>query len=586
MRESQSESEPATVLVCDVGGRSCALSLVELGDGPGRLLATTELVVGADLFDELLYLEVLRELGESDPAAAARLEAFHLHAGSAAGDHDSPRWASCQADLARSVRHARETLTDAATHELVIADPVGHTLTLDRERVRELLLAESLVLAGTAREQIAQAGLTGALPGGRAGRVRVLLVGGGGSTPGLRDTLEAELDRPVVAAEDPVTVVARGALPAADRAAATAPILPRPAPPPRAPVAIRQALRTVLDDVVAAAMSGDDVVAVVRHDSHHRVVRVDARGRVGAAHGIDGDLAAMTVAAAATSVVVWGASGASVFSSDLRPLTTIERPLLAAAGATSVWIASAGAEQVAVLDLTTLAISEREARVVEVQRLGLTVSEPAVRLPRRGVRPPPPGPRAIVAGDRLLFAVPARGRGGRSAQRVGEAGPSGLGPVDTRTGPEWVIGLAPVAAGLMTLTAGEAATTLSLGEARLSGWPAGVRVRLAAHGLAGPWIVAARPSRWEALRVDGEQVVSVRVGDGMVERIGADDDGLWLVCESAGRRRIVRVAAGGELHRLAALGAPLEPIGRSGAEILTLAGSPGAPRALVAITPG
>ena len=76
------DAEPVTVLVCDVGGRSCQLSLVEVADGPARLLATTELVVGADLFDELLYLDVLRELGEHDADAAARLDDVHLQSGS------------------------------------------------------------------------------------------------------------------------------------------------------------------------------------------------------------------------------------------------------------------------------------------------------------------------------------------------------------------------------------------------------------------------------------------------------------------------------------------------------------------------
>ena len=86
------------------------------------------------------------------------------------------------------------------------------------ERVRDLLLTEMLVLAGAAREQIAQARLSGALPSGRAGHARVLLVGGGAMTPGLRDTLEAELDLAVIADEEPATAVARGALLASGRA--------------------------------------------------------------------------------------------------------------------------------------------------------------------------------------------------------------------------------------------------------------------------------------------------------------------------------------------------------------------------------
>jgi hypothetical protein len=113
-----------------------------------------------------------------------------------------------------------------------------------------------------------------------------------------------------------------------------------------------------------------------------------------------------------------------------------------------------------------------------------------------------------------------------------------------------------------------------------------VRVRLAAHAAQGPWIVAARRARWEALRLAGDETVAVRTGDGAVEAVLAQDDGLWLVCESGGERRLVRVGPGGELDRLAALGAPLEPIGRAGDEILVLAGVRGAPRTLVAITPG
>jgi actin-like ATPase involved in cell morphogenesis len=580
------DTEAVTALICDVGGRSCQLSLVELADGPARLLATTELVVGADLFDELLYLDVLRELGEHDANAAAQLEDVHLQAGATGSGADGELWAACQAGLARSVRHAREALTGGASHRLQIGAPVDHVLEIEQQRVRDLLLSELLVLAGAAREQIAQARQSGALPSGRAGHPRVLLIGGGAMTPGLRDTLEAELDLAVIADEDPATAVARGALRAVARdASAAAERARKPSSARRGSVAISQTPRSVLEDVVVATMSGGDVVAVVRHDSHHRVVRLDAAGRVRAAHGVaSGPVTAVT--AAPGGVVVSSAAEAAIFTTDLRQISAIERPLLTAAWNDSVWIVSAGDEANAMLDLTTLAIAGREAQVREVERLGLVASTQAARLPRRGARPAPPPALGIVAGAHLQFAVPARGRSGTPTQRVGTAGPSGLLSSDTRSGGEWVVGLAAAdATSVMTLV-GTGPVTLFAGQQRLAGWPEGVRVWLVGREQQAPWVVAARGSRWEALRMDGIEVVSVRAGDGTVESAGTDEDGLWLVCESGGERRLVLVTADGELHRLAALGAPLEPLGRSGAEILALAGPPGVPRTLVSITPG
>ena len=580
------DAEPVTVLICDVGGRSCQLSLVEVAGGPARLLATTELVVGADLFDELLYLDVLRELGEHDGAAAARLEDVHLQSAATGPGDDGALWAACQAELARSVRHAREALVGEGSHRLEIGAPVRHAVELTQPHVRDLLLAEMLVLAGAAREQIAQARQSGALPGGRAGHPRVLLVGGGAMTPGLRDALEAELDLAVVADDDPATAVVRGALLASGRAGSPAPgrRAPEPAGRGRRPAA-SQTQRTLLEDVVVATMTGGDVVAVVRHDAHHRVVRLDVGGRVRAAHGVAGG-PVTAVAATAGAVVVSSAAAAAVFTTDLRQLTAIERPLLAAAWNDRVWIVAAGDEANAVLNLTTLQIAGREAQLREVERLGLVAMPSPARLARRGARAAPPPAHGVVAGAHLQFAVPARGRSANPTQRVGTAGPSGLLTSDARPGPDWVTGLAAVDAGNVVTLVGAGPVALYSAEQRLAGWPAGVRVSLAAHEPQAPWIVAARQSRWEALRVEGVEVVSVREGDGTVERAGADEDGLRLVCEHGGERRLVRVAANGELHRLAALGVPLEPLGRAGAEILALAGPPGAARTLVAITPG
>lgn len=585
------EDRPATVLVCDVGGRSCQISLVEVADGPARLLATTELVVGADLFDELLYLDVLRDLGKRDAAAAGRLEDLHLLAGTSDDDRDIGRWIACQAELARTVRHAREALASATSYELAIGDPVGLALGLEQSHARDLLLQEMLVLASTAREQISQARLSGALAAGREGHPRVLLVGGGALTPGLRDTLEAELDLPVVADDDPVTAVARGALRAASRSAAVAAVVstaPAPEPPRGPPENVSQGVpvRTVLEDVVVAAMGGDDVVAVVRHDAHHRVVRVDISGRVLAAHGVAGG-PVTAVAGTPAVVIVSTASQAAVLTGDLRQLTTIERPLLCAAAAGVAWVVAAGGEPSGVLELTTLSIAGREAHVREVRRLGLVMQQQeAIRRARRGRRIAPPAARGFVIDDQLHFAVPARGRSGQPAQRVGLAGPSGLLFVDTRTGPAWVTALAATADGGVVSLAGGPAATLSLGSDRLADWPPGVRVWLVAHAPLAPWVVAARGARWEALRLDDGQLGVVRSGDGTVEHAGADEDGLRLVCESGGKRRLVRVSAGGELVRLGAASAALEPLGRSGGEILVLSGSAGGLRRLVSFVLG
>jgi hypothetical protein len=267
-------------------------------------------------------------------------------------------------------------------------------------------------------------------------------------------------------------------------------------------------------------------------------------------------------------------------------VTTIARPLLAAAAGAGVWVLSAGDEQSPVLTLTTLVVAGRSGEVVDAGRVGLAVPRQAGRLPRRPVRPAPPRPHAVVsAAERLHFAVPARGRGGSAAQRVGSASRAGLAEVATRNGPDWIVGQAPAGGGrLLTLTGGGPAA-LWLGETRLASWPPGVRVRVDAHDDEAPWVVAARRARWEALRLDGEEVAAVRPGDGAVEVALAVAGGLWLVCESGGARRLVRVGPGGELDRVAALNAPLAPIGRVGDEVLALAGPRGAPRTLVAFGP-
>ncbi len=593
------DDDAEVVLVCDVGGRTGQLSLVDLRDGPGRLLATTELVAGADLFDELLYHELVGELAATRPDAARQLEELHLQTGAAQAGGEAARWAACQAELARAVRHCREALTTAGAREVAVGEPVGVSLGLSAERARDLLAADCQILAAAAREQLAQARTAGA-------GTRAVLVGGGALTPGLRETLEAELGCAVAVDEDPATAVARGALavaaglPAAGRPSVGAPAIaagppaagrPSVAAPgaaPSRPPASPRAPRTVLEDVVAATLGGGEVVAVVRHDAHHRVVRIDAQGRVGAAQSVRGrDVTAL--AATPATVVVASTAGAAILSADLRPLTAIERPLIATASGTSVWVVAAGEGDAPVLALTTLAIEGRRARVAEVSRIGLAAPPAAARPARRTGRPAspaPPAPHAVAAAGRLHFAVPVRGRGGAAAQRVGHAGPAGIGSAETRIGPLWVIGQAPAASGVLMLE-GSGPTALALGDRRLAGWPAGVRVELAAHPPQSPWIVAARRDGWEALRLHGDAIVAVRGGDGAVESVRADgEDGLWLVCESGGERRLVRLGPDGELVRLAALGAPLEPVGRAGAEVLVLAGPRDAPRTLVAVAPG
>jgi hypothetical protein len=382
-----------------------------------------------------------------------------------------------------------------------------------------------------------------------------------------------------------VTAVARGAL-AAQAAPVGAPAraVRGPARAPRRPEPAGDAPRTVLEDVVVAAMDGDDVVAVVSHDGHHRAVRIDASGRVGAAYSVPGS-EITGLSATSTAVVAWGPAGAAVLSADLRPVTTIARPLLAAAAGDSVWVLSAGDEQAPVLTLTTLAVTGRQGEVVDASRVGLAAPQQPARLPRRGGRPAPPRPHAVVGSGRLHFVVAARGRGGSVTQRVGVAARSGLGDVGTRGGPDWIVAQAPAGDGRLLTVTGGGPAALWIGDAQLASWPPGVRVRLDAHDGEAPWIVAARRARWEALRLDGDEVAAVRPGDGAVEVARAVTDGLWLVCESGGARRLVRVGPRGELDRVAALNAPLAPIGRVGDEVLALAGPRNAPRALVAFAP-
>ena len=577
------------VLVCDVGGRTTQVSLVDLGARPARLLAATELVVGADLFDELLYVEVLRRLAEHDADAARRLEDLQLRMAAADAEPDAPQWIACQARLARAVRHCREALAREPRAALTIPEPVGLEIELEREDVAALLATETQLVAGAAREQLARAGDAG--PGPGATPPRAVLVGGGAEAPGLRDALDAELGVATTIADAPVTAVARGALAATrGRAAIAAPVArtpasPAPAPPRPAPV--RQALRTVLEDVTVATLVGDEVVAVVRHDRHQRAVRADARGRVSAAFGVPGS-EVVAVTATDDAVIVAGESEASVLSADLRPLTTVARPLVAAAHGAVAWIVWRDEQAAPVLRLTTLAIERRAARAVEDERLGLAPAIVPTRRPRRAARPQPPAPHWAVCGERLLFAVAARGRAGRPAQLLGEALPAGLAGVQARGGPPWVTARAPTPAGAVAvLTGGDgSATALSLGEAEVASWPVGYRVRILAEEPHRPWVVAARYGRWEALRLDAGELARVRTGDGTVEAILSDGDALWLVCESGGERRLVLVDAGGALRRLAALSVPLDPVGRAGDEVLVLAGARGTPRRLVAIAPG
>lgn len=588
------ERATETVLVCDVGGRATQISIVDVAPGELRLLATTELAVGADLFDETLYLEVLRLLEDGDPAAAQRLEEQHLL--SAVGDAapDAAAWAACQAGLARAVRRCREALAAATSSQLAVGPPVGITFEIERDRLAGLVENELGLVAAAARAQVDQA-RAGASPGSpRTEPGRALLVGGGAQTPGLRAALAAELGLEIAIPDDPLTAVARGALlvAARDKPAAA----PAPAPQPggrrpardRATPVPRPALRTVLDDVAAAVLTGAEIVAIVRHDSHQRVVRLDARGRVAAAHGIGGS-DVLALARTSSAVVAASAIEAAVFGPDLRALTTLERPLLAAADGASAWIACAGDEQAAVLRLTTLAIRERAAHVLGEERLGLAIvpGRGGLRPGARSARPQPPRAHSSAGGGRLLFAIPARGRGGRPAQLLGTASLAGLGDVETKSdGPPWVTARAPSPGGaVLTLTSGHGLPAhLFLDGAELATWPAGVRISLVgAAQPGGPWVVAARRARWEASRLAGDELALVRAGDGAVEHASASVNGLWLVCESGGKRRLVGVSEAGELERLAALGAPFEPLGRAGGELLALVGPRGAPRGLVAL---
>ena len=586
------EGATETVLVCDVGGRATQLSIVDVSPAEQRLLATTELAVGTDLFDETLYLEVLRLLEDHDPEAAQRLEEQHLLSAIAEAAPDAAAWVACQAGLARAVRRCREELAQGPSAQLEVGPPVAFALDIERDRLAGLVENELGLVAAAARAQVDQA-RAGTSPGSRRTEPgRAVLVGGGALMPGLRAALAAELGLEVAIPRDPLTAVARGALlaaaPTAVPTAAPAPAAPRR--PQRAqftPVP-RPALRIVLDDVAAAVMADEEIVAVVRHDSHQRLVRVDARGRVTAAHGIGGsDVVALAVTPAA--VVAASAVEATVFATDLRPLTTLVRPLLAAADGTSAWIACASDEQAPILRLTTLAIRERAAHVLGEERLGLALAtgRGGLRPGARSARPQPPRAHWSVGGGRLLFAIPARGRGGRPAQLLGTARAAALGDVDTKSdGPPWVTAWAPLpGSALVTLTSGHGLPArLLLDGAELATWPAGVRVSLAgAADRGGPWVVAARRARWEALRLAGDELVPVRAGDGAVEHASTGAGGLWLICESGGERRLVCVSETGELERLAALGAPLEPLGSAGGELLALVGPRSAPRGLVAL---
>ncbi len=575
----------ALLLVCDLGGRGCRLSVV----GERRLLSTTELPVGADLFDELLYGDVLRALAEHDAATAQRLAELHVRPVIAGDDRDAQTWARCQGELARAVRRCREALATEARATLTIPAPVSLGVDIGRDELADLVETDAQAIAGAAREQLAR------LRGDAA--ARIVLVGGGAGTPGVLEALRAATDVPVDLAGDALTAIARGAL-ARDERPTTPPPPPRRAPA-RAPPPPRPEPRPIVAEVTVAARHGDELVAVVRHDDHRRIVRLGADGRVHAAQGVEGgEVTGLSICAAVTVLVA--ETSCTLFGAGLRPFATRPRPLLGAAAGATAWIVTAGDGRGAPLSLETFAVDGAQATTVSDEALGVGAPEAVPRQPRRGAaraQPPPPA-WTLTSEPALHFDLPALGLSRRPVQAGGTAGPDGLaGPPVLSARPPWVAARSPAATGealVLRATGGSGGergwgfgpAQLTRGEATLADWPAGVRVALLRSHGEPDWVLAARQGSWQALRVSGNELSLARAGDGALERAHADGAELLLVCESGGERRLVRIDRGGELAGLLALSAPFEPVGRLGEEIVGLAGALGRPRTLVGLPAG
>lgn len=351
-------------VVYDLGARGLDVAVIGHGAQPtllGRPLTGDDL--SGDHLDHLVTTYLLEELG----AAAAGLDPF------------APETVAALAGFRAHCRAAREALSSDTETVVPLALPgVRRDVRLVRGEFEELArgpLEASLVLV---QDALRAAGVDLSDVG------RVLLTGGGSSTPLVTELISSELGLPVVMAARPAFTAAHGAA-----LAAAAPVAERtPAMSRLAPVEEDDAATVVLPAVTEATAAPEPVAA-------HRPAVVDTT-----ASGSRGRRFALVGAAvAAVAVLAGGGLALGTLSSDAdtpgtgtRPTTeTVAENTGSPAPTTGAVVAEPGTTQP-----TTPGTTET-VRVVNSD--GSVTVVPVAATPGTPGAPAPANPAAVPAGE-------------------------------------------------------------------------------------------------------------------------------------------------------------------------------------------
>ncbi|SUE15368.1 chaperone protein [Rhodococcus gordoniae] len=280
-------------VVYDLGARSLDVAVVQGGAQPrllGRPLSSDD--VSGDHFDHLVTTYLLGTLGED----AAGLDPF-----------DSAT-VTALADFRARCRTAKEALSSDTETVVPLALPGLHRdLRLVRSEFEEFAREPLEASLAVVHDAIRGAGLDPSDIG------RVLLTGGGSSTPLVAELISSQLGLPIVSSPRPACTAAHGAaLAAAAAGAATAVVPAPPAPTPD------DEPETVALPVVAAAETSQVTAA-------HRPAVVDAatgapaRTRARSLALVGAAVAAVVVLAGGGLAIGTLSSEAETTGSDTRP---------------------------------------------------------------------------------------------------------------------------------------------------------------------------------------------------------------------------------------------------------------------------